>query len=76
MKKSTKTLDYGTAYQELEKILAGIEQGEINVDQLSAQVQRAAELIGFCQSRLKEAEVEVKKVVDRFEQDAEEETGD
>lgn len=65
--KSETTLSYAAAYEELQQILAGLEQGEIDVDELSAKVKRAAELIEFCQKRLKETEVEVKRVVEKFE---------
>ncbi|GEM_PF-74323 len=68
MKKTTdKATNYSSSYEELQQILQALEQGEIDVDELSVKVKRAAELIEFCQSRLKETEVEVKKVIDRFE---------
>lgn len=58
---------YAAQYEELQRILAALEGGEIDVDELSAKVKRAAELIESCQQRLKEAEGEVKRVVDKFE---------
>jgi exodeoxyribonuclease VII small subunit len=70
MKKGEKGLDYASAYGELQDILQAMEGGEIDVDDLSAKVKRAAELIEFCQGRLKEAEVEVKRVVEKFGKDA------
>jgi len=73
MKKSDKEPGYAEAYDELQKILADLEGGEIDVDDLSAKVKRAAELIEFCRKRLKDTEVEVKKVVERFEKDGDEE---
>jgi exodeoxyribonuclease VII small subunit len=66
MKKSQEG-SYAENYAELEKILEGLEQGEVDVDQLSAAVKRAAELIESCQKKLKETEAEVKKVVEKFE---------
>ncbi len=66
-KKPEKGLTYAAASEELQKILEGLEQGEIDVDELSARVSRAAELIEFCQKRLRDAEVEVKRVTERFE---------
>jgi exodeoxyribonuclease VII small subunit len=59
---------YGSSYEELQQILAALEQGEIDVDDLSEKVKRAAELIEFCQKRLKDAEVEVKRVVEKFQE--------
>lgn len=67
---------YGASYEELQQILAALEQGEIDVDDLSAKVKRAAELIEFCQKRLKDAEVEVKRVVDKFKEKIEEDTAE
>ncbi len=68
MKKTDKSPGYGESYEELQKILAALEHGEIDVDDLSEKVQRAAELIEFCQSRLKSAEVEIKRVVEKFQE--------
>ena len=59
--------NYAESYGELKDLLEELEQGEIDVDELSAKVKRAAELIEFCQKRLKETEVEVKRVVEKFE---------
>jgi len=70
-KKSEKTPGYAEAYDELQKILADLEGGEIDVDELSAKVKRAAELIDFCRKRLKDTEVEVKRVVEQIDQEEE-----
>jgi exodeoxyribonuclease VII small subunit len=72
MKKQDKEPGYAAAFEELEKILSDMESGEVDVDDLSAKVKRAAELIEFCRRRLKDTEVEVRKVVEKFEK----ETGD
>jgi exodeoxyribonuclease VII small subunit len=70
-KKSEKTPGYAEAYDELQKILTDLEGGEIDVDELSAKVKRAAELIDFCRKRLKDTEVEVKRVVEQIDQEEE-----
>ena len=67
MKKGDKETGYAESQDELQKILADMESGEMDVDDLSQKVKRAAELIEFCRKRLKETEVEVKKVVEKFE---------
>ena len=69
MKKSDKEPGYADAFEELQAILADLERGEIDVDDLSIKVKRAAELIAFCRKRLADAEVEVKKVVDEVGKD-------
>jgi len=67
MKKSGKSLSYKSSFDELQKILESMEQGDIDVDELSSGIKRAAELIETCQKKLKGADLEVKRVVDRFE---------
>lgn len=67
----TKTKDgYGAAYEELQKILQDLEGDEVDVDELSDKVKRAAELIDFCQKRLKETDLQVKRVMDKLEKNA------
>lgn len=67
MKKAGSNANYSEAYEELRQTLDALEQGEVDIDELSAKVKRAAELIQFCQQRLKETELEVKRVVDIFQ---------
>lgn len=70
MKKSE---SYSTHFEELQKILEGLESGDVDVDALSEKVRRAAELIDFCRKRLRETELQVKKVMDKFEDEKESE---
>lgn len=49
---------------EVEAILAGFENGGMDVDRLSAEVKRATELIKFCKSRLSKAEKDVAKILE------------
>ncbi len=65
MKKNQKG-GYAEAVAELQKILDELESDDVDVDALTQKVQRAGELIAFCQERLKAAEVEVKKVISAF----------
>ena len=53
------TLTYKAAYAELEKIVQQIESEQPDVDQLGTLVKRAAELLNFCQTRLRDTEQEV-----------------
>ncbi|MBO9633051.1 MAG: exodeoxyribonuclease VII small subunit [Chitinophagaceae bacterium] len=57
------SLDYTQAFEELQQIVGEIEQGEISVDELSAKVKRAAELIRFCRNRLTTTEEDVNKII-------------
>jgi exodeoxyribonuclease VII small subunit len=54
---------YAEAVDELERILADLESDDVDVDHLSTQVKRAADLIEFCRGRLDEAKVEVTRIV-------------
>jgi len=68
-----KDLTYDAAYEELQDIVSQIEEGDIGVDELSAQVKRAAELITYCKAKLKSVEADVDKVVRSMGADAGEE---
>jgi len=51
--------NYTKAFKELQTLVAEIELGEISVDELSAKVKRAAELIKFCKAKLSNTEEDV-----------------
>lgn len=59
---------YGKSIKRLEEIIAKIENEEIDVDELSERVKEAVTLIKTCKNKIEKAEVEVKKVVDGFEE--------
>ena len=56
-------LAYAAAVAELEAILEGLEGNELDVDHLTAQVARAAELIGECRDRIAATRFEVERIV-------------
>ena len=56
-------LSYADAVAELEAILEGLEGDELDVDHLTAQVARAAELIGECRDRIAKTRFEVERIV-------------
>ena len=62
-----KELTYEKAFEELQQISAEIEDESVTVDVLAARVKRAAELIGFCQSKLRSTEQEVNKIIKQME---------
>jgi exodeoxyribonuclease VII small subunit len=64
---TTKKISYTEAFTELETILARVEGDELNVDDLTANVKRAAELIKFCKSKLFETESEIEKIIAEIE---------
>ena len=66
MEKKT-NLTYEKAYEELAAIAAEIENETISVDELAIKVKRAADLITFCQTKLKSTEQDVNKIIAQME---------
>lgn len=58
---------YTQAFEELQQIVAEIENGEITVDQLSEKVKRAAQLISICKQKLSATEEDVNKILKELE---------
>ncbi len=56
-------ITYTKAFEELQEIVSEIEQGEITVDELSAKVKRASELIKVCKEKLTSTEEDVNKIL-------------
>ena len=59
-------LTYEKAYEELESILADLQEDKISVDELTAKVKRAAHLITFCSEMLRSTEKEVSEIVKKL----------
>lgn len=55
---------FSDAINELEGILRRIEDEEIDLDRLAAELKRATALLEVCRGKVRRAEVEVKQVVD------------
>ncbi len=60
-------LHYTKAFEELQTIVSEIELGEISVDELSAKVKRAAELIKLCKAKLSSTEEDVNSILKELE---------
>lgn len=60
-------MTYTKAFEELQQIVSRIEQGSISIDELSAQVKRAAELIKICQQKLKSTDENVQQILKELE---------
>ncbi len=58
-----KKLTYKEAMTEIESIVAKLEDNQLDVDELSANVKRISELIAFCKSKLHDTEEEVDKIL-------------
>ncbi|MDQ3101352.1 MAG: exodeoxyribonuclease VII small subunit [Bacteroidota bacterium] len=59
-------LTYESAFTELEAIMQDLQEDKISVDELTAKVKRAAELIAFCNDMLRSTEAEVSKIVKKL----------
>ncbi len=59
----SKKITYTEAFEELQQIVAEIEQGEIAVDVLAEKVKRAAQLIALCKEKLQHTEADVEKIL-------------
>ena len=66
-KKSVAELRYAEAIAELEEILETLDRDDVDVDQLSEHVQRAAELIELCRERIGSAKLRIEEVVGALE---------
>jgi exodeoxyribonuclease VII small subunit len=60
---------YEAALSELQSIVTEIEAEEIGIDELSLKVKRAADLLKFCQQKLKQTENDVNKILNQFEEE-------
>lgn len=56
-------MTYEQAMTRLEEISSQISSGKLNIDDLSAQLKEAKQLVEFCQNRLKKVEEEVKTII-------------
>lgn len=55
---------YEKALSELNSILAKIESGEVDIDQLSELVKRASFLLDTCQQKLREVDTDLKNTLE------------
>ena len=67
--KGAKELSYGQAAARLEEILSQIEEGKVDIDELSGLVAEAAQLVALCRGKIHAAEVQVKTITEQLERD-------
>ena len=60
---SPEELGYAGALAELDSILVELEDEALNVDILADRVGRASELISFCRTRIRDAQLHVEQIV-------------
>ena len=67
--KGAKELSYGEAAARLEEILGRIEEGKVDIDELSGLVAEAARLVALCRGKIHAAEIQVKTITEQLERD-------
>jgi len=68
--KAGKDLSYGEAAARLEEILGRIEEGQVDIDELSGLVKEAAELTTLCRQKIHAAEVQVRTITEQLERES------
>lgn len=58
-----KEITYKAAVSEIELILGKIEEGELDVDELTENVKRVTRLLNLCKEKLQKTETEVNKIL-------------
>lgn len=59
-----KEIKYEEAVQQLEVIVEQMENGELDIDQLSEKLKTAQELIKLCKEKLTKTDAEIKKILE------------
>ena len=75
-KKDDQPGGYAEAMAELEALLRELDSGTVDVDVLSAKVQRASFLVDWCNERITAAQLTIDEMVAGFADDEDDETGD
>ena len=58
---------YNESIEKLRAIIADIEKGELDIDELSEKVKEAGDLIQLCKEKLYKADEEVKKILEELQ---------
>ncbi|WP_437850447.1 exodeoxyribonuclease VII small subunit [Sorangium sp. So ce363] len=68
--RAAKEVSYGEASSRLEEILQNIEEGQVDIDALSALVKEAADLVTLCRQKIHAAEIQVQTITEQLEREA------
>jgi len=66
-----KEIKFSEAFKELKTIVNSLEEEELDVEELSAKVERALKLIKICREKIEKTELEVKNILKKFEREDE-----
>ena len=56
-------IKYEEAVSQLEQIVTNLEEGELNIDDLSSELKKAQKLITLCEQRLTMTDEEIQKIL-------------
>lgn len=60
-----KGIKYEEAVHQLESIVSRLENNEMDIDELSAELKKAQQLIKLCKDRLTKTDAEIKKILEK-----------
>lgn len=60
-----KEIKYEDAVHQLEGIVGKLENNELGIDQLSAELKKAQQLIKLCKDKLTKTDEEIKKILEK-----------
>lgn len=60
-----KNVKYEEAVRQLETIVDKLENNELGIDELSAELKKAQQLIKLCKDKLTKTDEEIKKILDK-----------
>ncbi len=75
-KKPARNLSFGEAVAEVEDILSGLEDDNVDIDKLGEEVRRAVELIQVCRGKLEKTDAEVRQLVEGLQTAAADDSAD
>jgi exodeoxyribonuclease VII small subunit len=64
-----KKITYSQALEQINQIIEEIENGEIDIDELSKHLEKAKQLFAFCQNKLKQTKDSVDNMLNDIESD-------
>ncbi|MGA0285134.1 MAG: exodeoxyribonuclease VII small subunit [Saprospiraceae bacterium] len=59
---ANKKKGFDQAYEELQEIVASLQDDETGIDSLSSKMKRAKELVEFCRDKLREVEEDIEAI--------------
>lgn len=61
---ATETKKYEDAIAQLESIVQRMEQGNMSIDSLASELEKAQQLLRFCRERLTKVDGDIKKILE------------